>query len=150
MSGIEKQIALLYSKNSNKAYEALKELQKMSFQSNEVYAHLDEFISMLDSENSYLRSRGLTLISANAKWDCNNKINAVIDSYLQHITDAKPITARCCIKSLSELAEHKPELKNKIISALQNADLSAYKDSMQPLIRRDIDEVLADLGCKEK
>lgn len=145
MSGIEKQIALLYSKNSNEAYEALKELQKLSAQSDDVYAHLDEFISMLDSENSYLRSRGLTLISANAKWDCNNKINAVIDNYLQHITDAKPITARCCIKSLRELAEHKPELKSKIISALQNADLSAYKDSMQPLICRDIEEVLADL-----
>lgn len=98
---------------------------------------------MLDSENSYLRSRGLTLISANTKWDYNNKIN--IDSYLQHITDAKPITARCCIKSLRELIKYKPELKSKIISALQNADLSAYKESMQLLIRRDIDEVLADL-----
>lgn len=143
MSGIEKQIALLYSKNNNEAYDALKELQKLSLQSNEVYAHLDEFISMLDSENSYLRSRGLTLISANAKWDYNNKIN--IDSYLQYITDAKPITARCCIKSLRELIEYKPELKSKIISALQNADSSVYKESMQPLIRRDIDEVLADL-----
>ena len=65
--------------------------------------------------------------------------------YLQHITDAKPITARCCIKTVRELAKYKPELKTKIIHALQNADLSAYKDSMQPLIRRDIEEVLAEL-----
>lgn len=54
MSGIEKQIKLLYSKDRNEAYEALKELQKISFESDKVYAHLDEFISMLDSENSYL------------------------------------------------------------------------------------------------
>lgn len=145
MSDLEKQIELLYSKDSNEAYEALKELQKISFESDEVYAYLDQFISMLDSENSYLRSRGLMLISANAKWDCDKKINAVIDSYLQHITDVKPVTARCCIKTLRELAEHKPELKSKIISALHNADVSNYKESMQPLIRRDINEVLADL-----
>ena len=145
MSGIEKQIKLLYSKDSNEAYEALKELQKISFESDKVYAHLDEFISMLDSENSYLRSRGLTLIAFNAKWDCAKKIDAVIDNYLQHITDANPITARCCIKTLRELAKYKPELKTKIIHALQTADLSAYKDSMQPLIRRDIEEVLAEL-----
>ena len=67
MSGIEKQIELLYSKDSAEAYEALKELQKTSSQSDQVYVYLDEFISMLDSENSYLRSRGIALISANAK-----------------------------------------------------------------------------------
>lgn len=98
MSGIEKQIELLYSKDSAEAYEVLKELQKTSSQSDQVYVYLDEFISMLDSENSYLRSRGIALISANAKWDRNDKINVVIDSYLQHIVDVKPVTARCCIK----------------------------------------------------
>ena len=145
MSVTDKQIELLYSKNNTEAYEALKELQKMSSESDEVYAHLDEFISMLNSDNSYLRSRGLTLIAANVKWDHGKKIDSIIDSYLQHITDVKPITSRLCIKTLPELAESKPELKNKIISALQNADLSEYKDSMRPLIRSDIETVLEKL-----
>ncbi len=145
MSVTDKQIELLYSKNNTEAYEALKELQNMSSESDEVYAHLDEFISMLNSDNSYLRSRGLTLIAANVKWDHGKKIDSIIDSYLQHITDVKPITSRLCIKTLPELAESKPELKNKIISALQNADLSEYKDSMRPLIRSDIETVLEKL-----
>ena len=142
MSVADKQIELLYSKNNTEAYEALKELQKMSSESDEVYAHLDEFISMLNSDNSYLRSRGMMLIAANAKWDHGKKIDTIIDSSLQHITDIKPVTARLCIKTLPELAASKPEWKNKIISALQNADLSEYKDSMRPLIRSDIETVL--------
>ena len=32
---------------------------------------------MLDSDNPYIRTRGLLLISANAKWDSDNKIDEI-------------------------------------------------------------------------
>lgn len=44
---------------------------------------------MIDSDNSYIRTRGLTLIACNAKWDKDNKIDEIIDEYLKHIEDVK-------------------------------------------------------------
>ena len=103
---------------------------------------MDRLSDMLDSDNSYIRTRGLTLLAYNAKWDKDYKIDEVIDKYLKHITDVKPITARQCIKLLPIIAKHKPELKNDVLSALHKADISIYEDSMQSLVYKDIQKTL--------
>lgn len=136
---------LLFDKNNNVAYKALQELQKESEKTNCVYAYMDRLGDMLDSDNSYIRTRGLTLIAYNARWDMDNKIDEIIDQYLKHITDAKPITARQCIKLLPMIARDKPELRNDICSALQKADISFYDNSMQPLVYKDIQKALKEI-----
>ena len=133
---------LLFDKNNKVAYKALQELQKESEKTDHVYPYMDRLSDMLDSGNSYIRTRGLILIAYNAKWDKDYKIDEVIDDYLKHITDVKPITARQCIKLLPVIAENKRELKNDISSALQKADISFYDDSMQPLVYKDIQKAL--------
>jgi len=85
------------------------------------------------------------LLAYNARWDIDNKIDEIIDEYLKHITDVKPITARQCIKLLPMIARDKPELRNDICSALQKADISFYDDSMQPLVYKDIQKVLKEI-----
>lgn len=139
------QLMLLYSKDNKIAYQTLKELQEKSEESNSVYPYMDKFIDMMDSDNSYIRTRGLTLIAANAKWDIDYKIDEIIDKYLQHITDIKPITARQCIKVLPEIAKFKPDLRQDIIAALQKADISFYADSMQSLVYKDIRSALKNI-----
>jgi len=136
---------LLFDKNNNTAYKALQELQKESQKTDCVYPYMDRLSNMLDSDNSYIRTRGLTLLAYNAKWDEDYKIDEVIDKYLEHITDVKPITARQCIKLLPIIAKHKPELKNDILSALYKADVSVYDDSMQPLVYKDIQKALKEI-----
>ena len=133
---------LLFDKNNNVAYKALQELQKQCEETDCVYPYMDRLSDMLDSDNSYIRTRGLTLLAYNAKWDKDYKIDEVIDKYLKHITDVKPITARQCIKLLPVIAKHKSELKKDILSALQNADISIYEDSMQSLVYKDIQKAL--------
>ena len=49
---------------------------------------------MLENKNSFVRTRGLVLIAENAIWDEKASLTSFFDSYLQHITDEKPITAR--------------------------------------------------------
>jgi hypothetical protein len=88
---------------------------------------------------------GLTLIAYNAKWDKDYKIDEIIDKYLRHITDVKPITARQCIKLLSIIVKYKLELRNDILSALHKANLCIYDDSMQPLVYKDIQKVLKEI-----
>ena len=135
----------MLDKNNNVAYKALQLLQKESEERNCVYPYMHRLSDMLDSENSYIRTRGLTLLAYNAKWDKDNKIDEIIDKYLKHITDIKPITARQCIKLLPIIAEYKPELKNDILSALHKANISIYGDSMQSLVHKDIQKVLNEI-----
>ncbi len=136
---------MLFDKNNNIAYKALQELQKESDKTNHVYPYMDKLSDMLDNDNSYIRTRGLTLLAYNAKWDKGYKIDEMIDKYLKHITDVKPITARQCIKLLPTIAKYKPELKNEILSALNKADICIYDDSMQPLVYKDIQKALKEI-----
>ena len=136
---------LLFDKNNNVAYKALQELQKESEETDCVYPFIDRLSDMLDSDNSYIRTRGLTLLAYNAKWDKEYKVDEIIDEYLKHITDVKPITARQCIKLLPIIAKHKPELKNDILSALNKANISIYDYSMQPLVYKDIQKALKEI-----
>ena len=142
---IAKTFELLLDKNNRITYRALQALQKESEETDHVYPYMDRLGDMLDSNNSYIRTRGIALIAYNAKWDKDYKIDEIIDKYLKHITDVKPITARQCIKLLPILAKHKPELKNDILSALNKANISIYDDSMQPLVYKDIQKSLKEI-----
>ena len=142
---IEERFVLMSDRNSRVAYKALQDLQRVSEETGSVYPYMDRLMEMLDSMNSYVRTRGLTLIACNAKWDQDGKINESLDKILGHVTDVKPIAARQCIRLLPVIAEYKPELRNRILSALEQADLSVYGESMQSLVSRDIQKVLNDI-----
>lgn len=137
--------SLLFNKNQNTAYKALKILQKESEHTDHVYPFLDTMIDMLDSSQSYIRTRALILIACNAKWDRENKIDKIIVQYLGHITDEKPITARQCIKQMPMLARYKPELKETILFVLHSADVDRYDESMQTLIIKDIQKAVKEI-----
>ena len=142
---VEEAFELLFDKENTVAYRALQDLQRESEETDCVYAYMDRLSDMLENDNSYIRTRGLTLIAYNARWDKDNKIDEIIDGYLKHITDVKPITARQCIKLLPMIAKDKPELRNDICSALERADISFYDDSMQPLVYKDIQKALKEI-----
>lgn len=145
LGNIGETFELLFDKNNNVAYKALQELQKESEETDCVYPFIDRLSDMLDSDNSYIRTRGLTLLAYNEKWDKEYKVDEIIDEYLKHITDVKPITARQCIKLLPIIAKHKPELKNDFLSALNKANISIYDYSMQPLVYKDIQKALKEI-----
>lgn len=106
------------------------------------YEYFDEVASLLSHPKSLVRNRALYILAANAQWDDENRFDAVLDEYLSHITDEKPITARQCINALAEVGAAKPRYIPKILSCLETADLSKYKDSMRPLIEKDIAETV--------
>ena len=80
MDDITRLVNGLFDKNHNIAYKHFKELESASGQDNRAYRFFDIFADMLDSDNAYIRTRGLFLISANAKWDEDNKIDEIIDN----------------------------------------------------------------------
>jgi hypothetical protein len=142
LSNIQELVSGLKDENDKYAYQCLKQLELESLNSDAVYPYFDLFSTMLDDPNSYIRTRGILLIAANAKWDSDYKIDEIIDRLLKHIMDDKPITARQCIKSLPTIAKHKPDLKDDISNALRTANPQIYKSSMQSLVSKDIQDAL--------
>ena len=69
-----------------------------SKETDEWYEYFDDFASLLDHPKSLVRNRALYILAANAQWDEDSRFDAILDEYLAHITDAKPITARQCVK----------------------------------------------------
>ena len=116
-----------------------------SQETDEWYALFEEVASLLNHPKSLVRNRALTILAANAQWDDENRFDAVIENYLSHITDEKPITARQCIKALARIGQAKPQYVPMILAALRSADLSKYKDSMRPLIEKDIQSTMETL-----
>ena len=104
------------------------------------YEYFEDFASLLNHPKSLVRNRVLYILAANVQWDVEDRFDAVLPDFLTHITDEKPITARQCVKSLAQVGLAKPKYIPEILSSLKEADLSKYKDSMRPLIEKDIEE----------
>lgn len=102
------------------------------------YPYFDDFAALLNHPKSLVRNRALYILATNAQWDAENRFDEILPDYLSHITDEKPITARQCIKALAQIGTAKPQYIPQILDAFRNADLSKYKDSMRPLIEKDI------------
>ena len=116
-----------------------------SRESDRWYPYFDEALGLLSHKNSLVRNRAIEILAANARWDAPCKLDAAIDAFLAHVTDEKPITARQCIKALPEIVAAKPQLIPQIRAALEKADLTGYRDSMRPLILKDILAALREL-----
>lgn len=134
---LDKQIASLTSTNNKQAYAVLKELLIISEKNNSLYSYFDKFVEMMNNqEHSYIRTRGLRLIAYNAKWDVSNQVNCIIEQWLNHIEDEKPITARQCVKDTIILAKNKPELIPIMLERLEKYN-KIYEASMQSLLYKD-------------
>lgn len=139
-------ISSLTNKDDKKACAYANKIISESNINDSWYSYFDEFASLLNHPKSLVRNRAIIIIASIIKWDKEHKFDYVIDEYLLHITDDKPITSRECIKSLVMIGKDNPKYNVKIVKALKNADLSKYKDSMRPLIEKDIKESLNALS----
>ena len=142
-------IARLTGKDTKAAYALTQQITAESQESAAWYSYFDRFAELLHHKNSLVRNRAISILAANARWDTAGKFNVLLDEFLSHVTDSKPITARQCVTVLPEIAAAKPELLPRIRSALKQADLSGYPDSMRPLVLKDIVAVLQKMDGAE-
>ena len=138
-------IAKLTAKDDKYACAIADKIISDSQDTDEWYEYFDAFASLLNHPKSLVRNRVLYILASNAQWDDDNRFDAILEDYLAHITDEKPITARQCIKTLVQVGMAKPQYIPRILSCFHDADLSKYKDSMRPLIEKDMTETEAIL-----
>lgn len=142
---MKEKVENLYNEDNNSAYKILLELETITTESNDLYNYFDEFLKMLNNDKTFIRVRGFRLICCLAKWDNENKINNNIDVILKELEDEKGTSVRQCLEKLNLILMYKIELTDVIDNKVRNLDLSNYKESMQSLIKKDIDYILEHL-----
>ena len=123
-------------------YPAFLLLKERSAIRADVYPFWDVFDAKLTDANSYQRSIGSMLISANARHDAAGKLRQSLPRYLALLSDPKPITVRQCAQALPEILRAKPEFAEPICDAILRVSLMDYKDTMRKLILMDFLETL--------
>ena len=132
----------LQDKDDKKAYLLAQKICAESAESDRYYGCFDGFLSLIYHKSSFVRTRGFALCCAQAKWDKDGKLAAAMPEMLTLLHDERSTVVRQCISALHEVVLYKEELCDIIRAELLRIDLSNYKDSMAPLIRKDIDKLL--------
>ena len=83
----------------------------------------------------------MILCCSQARWDTNGQLKHFLPQMLSLLHDEKPTVVRQSLNALKEVVVFRPELSATIENELVKIDVSAYKDSMAPLINKDIDEL---------
>ncbi|MDO4466617.1 MAG: GNAT family N-acetyltransferase [Bacillota bacterium] len=135
-------IDYLIHQADKKAYTMCKNISALSSETNEFYSYKEDFLRLLKHQKSYVRTRGFALLCAQSKWDTEGFINKHLEEMLSILNDEKPTVVRQSIKSLYEVVLYKPELFARIKVVLKQINVEKYKDSMSPLIKKDIQEFL--------
>lgn len=139
---MKEKISSLYSLNDKEAYKVLLLLESINNKSNKLYDYFDELLKMLDGDRTYVRIRGFRLICGLARWDREGKIDKNINKILSVLDDEIGISIRQYLQALLLLLTYKVELGNIVKSKLNNLELSKYKDSLRPLIQKNINKIL--------
>lgn len=128
-------------KNNTATYRFLLELETTSAESDELYNYFEDFLKLLSHKSSFVRVRGFCMCCAQAQWDSKNKLEHHIDELLTILDDDKPTAVRQCLSALHTVILYKPDLCGRIEEKLRTLNLEKYKDSMRPLIEKDIEEL---------
>lgn len=132
----------LTDKDDKAAYEYMELISVESAKSDKYLKKIPVFVSMLKDKSSYVRTRGFMLICFQARWADNNEIKEVFKKMIPLLNDPKPTVVRQCLSALHEVVLFRPEMSNDIKIAINKIKINNYKDSMSPLIKKDIDELL--------
>ena len=134
--------SLITDPDDKTAYENTKKIASESGISDKYYNNLAEFAALLDHKKSYIRTRAMILCCSQARWDTDDRLSVYLPQMLKLLHDEKPTVVRQSLNALKEVVVFRPELSETIEYELVKTDVSAYKDSMLPLIKKDISELM--------
>lgn len=135
-------ISKLKDKDEKAAYEYSKMIGAESAESDKYLKYVHDFSDMLEDHNSYVRTRAFFLICNQARWADEGQIKEVFERMSNLLYDSKPTVVRQCLGALHEVILYRPEMADAIREAVNRIDVTKYKDSMSPLIKKDIETLL--------
>ena len=135
-------LSTLTAKDTKQAYGALLELERLSEESDDLYPYTERFADMVSDRAWAVRCRSFRLFCKQARWDDDGIIDRCLDRALVILEDEKPTAVRQALAALLDVIPYKQELRPVIRTRVEAMDLSRCKDSMEPLIRKDIQTLL--------
>ena len=100
-----------------------------------------DIIAGLQSKNNTEAYQLLLLLCAPARWDTANQLDANLCGILASLDGEKPTAVRQRLAALHQVLDCKPYLSAQIEEKIAALDLTKYKESMRPLIEKDIREL---------
>ena len=135
-------LSMLTAKDTKQAYGAFLELERLSEETDDLYPFTEQFAEMVLDKAWAVRCRGFRLFCKQARWDGAGVIDRHLDRTLAILEDEKPTAVRQALAALLDMAPYKPELWPVIRQRVEAMDWNRYKDSMAPLIQKDIQRLL--------
>ena len=135
-------LSMLTAKDTKQAYGAFLELERLSEETDDLYPFTEQFAEMVLDKAWAVRCRGFRLFCKQARWDGDGVIDRHLDRKLAILEDEKPTAVRQALAALLDMAPYKPELWPVIRQRVEAMDWNRYKDSMAPLIQKDIQRLL--------
>ena len=135
-------LSMLTAKDTKQGYGAFLELERLSEESDDLYPYTERFADMVSDRAWAVRCRSFRLFCKQARWDDDGIIDCCLDRALVILEDEKPTAVRQALAALLDMVPYKRELRPVIRARVEAMDLSRCKDSMEPLIRKDIQTLL--------
>jgi hypothetical protein len=124
------------SHNAAIKYKSLKVLMYLGEQQpNILYPEWDFFVKLLDNENTFLRTIGLTVIANLTRVDTKNKFENIFDKYYSLLEDESMINAANIAGYSGIIAKAKPHLQNKITDKLLDIDNTRHSSECKNIIK---------------
>lgn len=139
---LELLLSALTAKDTKCAYGTLLELERLSDESDCLYPYTERFADMTEDRAYAVRCRGFRLFCRQARWDDGGVIDRCLDRALAILEDEKPTAVRQALAALLELVPYKRALWPVIRARVEAMDLNRYRETMAPLIEKDIRRLL--------
>lgn len=133
---------ILLGKEKMSIYSRFQEIEEETKNSSEYYQYFKDIVSLLYSDKENVRMKAFRLLCELAKYDILNQIEDAFETMFQIFDGAKPTILRMCMSIVPELLSSKPHLYDSVVEKLNNIDLTQYKDSMVPLLKKDITSII--------
>lgn len=135
-------MSILTAKDTKQGYGAFLELERLSEETDDLYPYTERFAEMISDQAWAVRCRGFRLFCKQARWDDAGIIDRNLDRALVILEDKKPTVVRQALAALLDVTPYKRELWPAIRQRVEAIDLMHYKDSMAPLIEKDVQKLL--------
>lgn len=113
------------------------------------YKYWDKFIKLLDHDNSYHRSFGLTLVANLVQVDEEDRLSLIWSRYLEHINDEKFMTGECCINNIRIILKTRVDIIDKVVNLLLNLEeICHYTEKQIALLEYSVLNIFDDVFFK--
>lgn len=139
---VELMLPLLLGKDTRQAFAVLRELERLSEESDALYPDTARFADMVKSGAYAVRVRGFRLLCKQARWDTENVLDRYMEDALSILEDEKPTAVRQALTALRDVVPYKRALWPLIRQRAEAIDVTRYKDTMWGLLEKDVQELL--------